>query len=666
MGKFDNYINITAPLHSATTKGKLANANEVFTENDEDNVQNVINKTNEHIKRLDNRSSQMEESIKNISVTGGASVAEAVTYNNTTSGLESVNVKGAVDELADKNRKQDLEINKKLNKEDSIANKVTYNNKTSGLEAGNVQEAIDEVGSKVSNLVEKKDYVNTFFYNKKDSLETFGNLVIDSIALKAEDDVHIRLTPLTNLNNGNSMSLVVHIYYDVSGNIKYETIILEKYYELNKPVEGNFVLPKDCIFIKIQISSTNFGGDCKVEVFKSVNVGNTLEEKFDKANIAQSTGEAEDKVMSQKAVSDIVKEFQKTWNNKNVVWFGTSIPCGSDIEVSIDNYNGANQYPLMVGYLLGCKVYNEAVGGSKIAISNSPTCYDINSNKLALDKDNKQNMFECYSSLGMTIAEKDYLYDNWTDIYTAFSDGTPTPPVSKETMESYSFESKLIDKYIKENPSVINADLIIIEHGFNDRDNLSFDEYPEAYSQNERCFFKGALSYFIRKILEANSRAKILLGTMYSNYDQHYKVRNAIIDVAKRYAIPYIDYTDDLTVGNLDTVYTRGYWDEKKIWHETGFSWEEDDNANNGYTTNTHGFLANFSKSSWKSTLNVHNVAKDEDLANIYPIGTTVYKIGRIPTLMYDNLHPHSDNSGEFNMRIAKYLAKNIQNKIQF
>ena len=116
MGKFDDYINVTAPLHSATTKGKLGNANEIFTENDEDNVQNIINKTNEHIKKLDNRSSQMEESIKNISVTGGASVAEAVTYNNTTSGLEAVNVKGAVDELVDKNKKQDLEIKQRSQK----------------------------------------------------------------------------------------------------------------------------------------------------------------------------------------------------------------------------------------------------------------------------------------------------------------------------------------------------------------------------------------------------------------------------------------------------------------------------------------------------------------------------------------------------------------------
>lgn len=116
MGKFDDYINVTAPLHSATTKGKLGNANEIFTENDEDNVQNIINKTNEHIKRLDNRSSQMEESIKNISVTGGASVAEAVTYDNTNSGLESINVKGAIDEITAKNKEQDIAIGNKAEK----------------------------------------------------------------------------------------------------------------------------------------------------------------------------------------------------------------------------------------------------------------------------------------------------------------------------------------------------------------------------------------------------------------------------------------------------------------------------------------------------------------------------------------------------------------------
>lgn len=59
------------------------------------------------ISLLQTRSTQMEEAIKGISASGGASQASAVTYENTESGLDSINAQGAIDELA----------NKKFNKE---------------------------------------------------------------------------------------------------------------------------------------------------------------------------------------------------------------------------------------------------------------------------------------------------------------------------------------------------------------------------------------------------------------------------------------------------------------------------------------------------------------------------------------------------------------------
>lgn len=59
------------------------------------------------ISLLQTRSTQMEEAIKKISISGGASQASAVTYENTESGLDSVTAQGAIDELA----------NKKVNKE---------------------------------------------------------------------------------------------------------------------------------------------------------------------------------------------------------------------------------------------------------------------------------------------------------------------------------------------------------------------------------------------------------------------------------------------------------------------------------------------------------------------------------------------------------------------
>ena len=40
MGNFNDYINLTAPLHAATVKSKLGNANEIFLEGDTQNIEN--------------------------------------------------------------------------------------------------------------------------------------------------------------------------------------------------------------------------------------------------------------------------------------------------------------------------------------------------------------------------------------------------------------------------------------------------------------------------------------------------------------------------------------------------------------------------------------------------------------------------------------------------
>ena len=100
-------INLTDSLNAATTKGKLGDAKQVFLNGDTKNLQQAHEETNAHLSTLDNRSTQMENAIKDISVTGGASTANAVSYNNSTSKLEAITAQGAIDELA----------NKKLNKE---------------------------------------------------------------------------------------------------------------------------------------------------------------------------------------------------------------------------------------------------------------------------------------------------------------------------------------------------------------------------------------------------------------------------------------------------------------------------------------------------------------------------------------------------------------------
>ncbi len=67
-----------------------------------DDKQHQITANDDDISLLQTRSTQMEEAIKGISASGGASVASAVTYDNTESGLDSITAQGAIDELANK------------------------------------------------------------------------------------------------------------------------------------------------------------------------------------------------------------------------------------------------------------------------------------------------------------------------------------------------------------------------------------------------------------------------------------------------------------------------------------------------------------------------------------------------------------------------------------
>lgn len=63
-----------------------------------DDKQQQITANDEDISLLRTRSSQMEETIKGIAASGGASLAKAVTYDNEKSGLTAINAQAAIDE----------------------------------------------------------------------------------------------------------------------------------------------------------------------------------------------------------------------------------------------------------------------------------------------------------------------------------------------------------------------------------------------------------------------------------------------------------------------------------------------------------------------------------------------------------------------------------------
>lgn len=76
-----------------------------------DDKQQQITSNDEDISLLQTRSTQMEETIKGIAATGGASQATAVTYDNENSKLTAVNIQSAVDEVVDKTAIKDEEGN---------------------------------------------------------------------------------------------------------------------------------------------------------------------------------------------------------------------------------------------------------------------------------------------------------------------------------------------------------------------------------------------------------------------------------------------------------------------------------------------------------------------------------------------------------------------------
>ena len=133
-------------LHSKDEdlQSQIADKQQQITANDKD------------IESLQNRSTQMEQSINNIAVTGGASVANTVAYSNTASGLVSINAQGAIDELAAKNATKaekaevTAELEKKFDKESILQESGDAEDKVMSQKA--VSDKLIDLSSSLSNF----------------------------------------------------------------------------------------------------------------------------------------------------------------------------------------------------------------------------------------------------------------------------------------------------------------------------------------------------------------------------------------------------------------------------------------------------------------------------------------------------------------------------------
>lgn len=250
----------------------------------------------------------------------------------------------------------------------SAARKVVYNNETSGLEAGNVQEAIDEVGSKVSDLSSKKANKVVRFDNAKKQYETDNKDVETANSHILEFYTDLVLSENERLVITNITCLKSNYYINISKfnsstNTSEDVVVKQSQLIDNGVSILNTIDGEHCIFILFvsngDTSSTinNIGqGIARMpyatEYAFSLNENKTilsyiktsaymlaeqtrvnteLGKKFDKSSIAQESGEAEDKVMSQKAVKKALEEIEiPTYNTqKSITVWGDSITWGS-------------------------------------------------------------------------------------------------------------------------------------------------------------------------------------------------------------------------------------------------------------------------------------------------------------------------------------------------
>ena len=233
-----------------------------------DDKQQQITANDEDISLLQTRSTQMEETIKSIAATGGASQATAVTYNNEKSKLTAVNIQSAVDEVVDKTSIKDEEgtvvetpfhyiqneefIFAKVDAEDKLLFGIHWDGtpefgKTSAVE-DRLQSQVNLIAEKVATIMGDEDTTNVIdtmnelkkFFAEIENTETLTSILtnldnvaenLDKTTIKDEEG-NVQDTPFRVISNDeflwavvDSENRVLFGFYRATG---------EPYYPLNE------------------------------------------------------------------------------------------------------------------------------------------------------------------------------------------------------------------------------------------------------------------------------------------------------------------------------------------------------------------------------------------------------------------------------------------------
>ena len=311
----------------------------------------------------------------------------------------------------------------------------------------------------------------------------------------------------------------------------------------------------------------------------------------------------------------------KNLNGKTAVVYGTSIFSNTM------NFDGnVFSIPSYAGMLLGMDVINEAVGASIAARGNVSV-------ETADDPYGWTGVswYAVFRAMGKNLTECQDLIDNYESKWYAkiagpddplYQGAKPQPPLAQQYIDEIradSYENKLLPYLNGTKPM---PDLFIFEHGHNDYWNDGeYGDLPADENNLNMSTFMGAMSFYIKKIFEANRNAKILIVSFYDGSESATKHGAEIVEGQKKLAEYQNVYFCDLTVTgwNQRLVTTTGYWSELDA-EQNGYYW--------------------------------------------IPSGGTERTITRRQYFIPDDLHPHLDASGRAVKQAGQILADFIKNNI--
>ena len=166
----------------------------------------------ETLQQIGDKTHQLENAVKDIIATGGASTANAVYYNNETSGMTAVTAQGAIDELATKNKSQDTAIAAKAEKSDVQTSVSELKEKDSTLSAELAKKA--NASDVTSKFTEESTRVNGELAKKANAEDISAQMQTE------QERVNTELAKKFN-SNSNNVSIIKDnddTFYFVDGN----------------------------------------------------------------------------------------------------------------------------------------------------------------------------------------------------------------------------------------------------------------------------------------------------------------------------------------------------------------------------------------------------------------------------------------------------------------